>query len=57
MASTTMTFDDSRARRELGISLATGPVALYDSARWFVDHDYVTKERVAQLEWHAPEES
>jgi dihydroflavonol-4-reductase len=54
MASTTMTFDDSRARNELGYRSRPADVALYESARWFVEHDYVTPERVAQLHWHAP---
>jgi dihydroflavonol-4-reductase len=57
MASTTMTFDDARARRELGYRSRPAAVALYDSARWFVEHDYVSDERVAQLDWHAPNDS
>jgi dihydroflavonol-4-reductase len=57
MASTIMTFDDSRARSELGYRSRPAAVALYESARWFVDHRYVDAERVAQLNWHAPEGS
>jgi dihydroflavonol-4-reductase len=55
MASTTMTFDDSRARSELGYRSRPAAVALYESARWFVENNYVSAERVAQLRWHAPE--
>lgn len=55
MASTTMTFDDSRARRELGYRSRPAAVALYDSARWFVDHGYVGATRVARVRWRPPE--
>jgi dihydroflavonol-4-reductase len=55
MASTTMTFDDSRARSELGYRSRPAAVALYESARWFVEHHYVSEERVAQLDWRAPD--
>jgi len=55
MASTTMTFDDSRARDELGYRSRPAAWALYDSARWFVEHGYVKAERVALVRWRAPE--
>ena len=55
MASTTMTFDDARARTEIGYTSRPASHALYDSARWFVEHDYVDAERVALVEWHAPD--
>jgi dihydroflavonol-4-reductase len=54
MATTTMTFDDTRAREELGYTSRPAALALYDSARWFVDNGYVTEERRDQLHWHAP---
>jgi hypothetical protein len=57
MAATTMTFNDTRAREELGYHSRPAAVALYESARWFVEHDYVNAERIAQLRWHPPEGS
>ena len=54
MSTTFMTFDDSRARGELGYQSRPAAHALYDSARWFVDNDYVERERVAQINWSAP---
>ena len=55
MATTTMTFDDSRSRDELGYSSRAPIFALYDSARWFVDHGYVTPARVAKIRWNPPQ--
>jgi dihydroflavonol-4-reductase len=54
MAGTTMTFDDSRAREELGYQSRPAAHALYDSAKWFVDNGYVDAQRVSQLRWRAP---
>jgi dihydroflavonol-4-reductase len=54
MASTTMTFDDARARSELGYSSRPAAEALFDSARWFVNHDYVRAERAQMISWHQP---
>jgi len=54
MASTTMTFDDARARSELGYSSRPAAEALFDSARWFVQHDYVRTERARLISWHPP---
>jgi dihydroflavonol-4-reductase len=55
MATTTMTFDDSRARSELGYRSRPAAHALFESAQWFVDHGYVNAQRMAQLHWSAPE--
>ncbi len=54
MASTTMTFDDSRARVELGYSSRPASLALYDSAKWFVERGYVDAGRVARIGWRPP---
>lgn len=54
MASTPMTFDDSRARAELGYTSRPAGHALYESARWFVEHGYVAPARAAQIRWSAP---
>lgn len=54
MATTTMTFDDARARNHLGYTSRPAVEALYDSARWFVDNGYVDATRVRQLNWQAP---
>lgn len=56
MATTTMTFDDTRARRDLGYTSRPAAHALYDSARWFVENGYVTTERAAQILWSPPDE-
>lgn len=54
MATTTMTFDDSRARSELGYRSRPAASALYESARWFVDNGYVDVERAAKVRWNPP---
>ena len=54
MATTTMTFDDSRARNELGYRSRPADLALYDAAKWFVDHEYVNADRVTMLRWSQP---
>jgi dihydroflavonol-4-reductase len=54
MASTAMTFDDARARDEIGYSSRPASFALFDSAQWFVEHDYVTPERAALIRWSPP---
>jgi len=51
MASTTMTFDDSRARVEIGYSSRPASQALFDSAHWFVEHGYVSVERARMISW------
>lgn len=57
MAATTMTFDDTRARSELGYRSRPAVSALYDSARWFVENHYVSAQRMGLLAWHVPEEA
>jgi dihydroflavonol-4-reductase len=57
MATTTMTFDDARARTELGYTSRPAVSALYDSARWFVANNYVNAERVKMLTWAPPDGS
>jgi dihydroflavonol-4-reductase len=54
MATTTMTFDDSRARSELGYSSRPAAEALFDSAKWFVTNGYVNADRVRMITWHSP---
>jgi dihydroflavonol-4-reductase len=54
MASTTMTFDDMRARSEIGYTSRPAAHALFDSAQWFVAHGYVSAARVAMVSWHPP---
>jgi len=55
MATTTMTFDDARARRELGYVSRPAKLALYDSARWFVENGYVEPNRKNMLRWNTPD--
>jgi dihydroflavonol-4-reductase len=57
MATTTMTFDDSKARSELGYVSRPAQAALFDSARWFVENGYVSAERRAMLAWNPPHET
>lgn len=54
MASTTMTFDDSRSRAEIGYSSRPASQALFDSAQWFVEHGYVSADRARLISWHPP---
>jgi dihydroflavonol-4-reductase len=54
MASTTMTFDDAKARREIGYTSRPAASALFDSAQWFVEHGYVSAERARLIAWHPP---
>ena len=49
MAATHMIYDDSRARTELGYRSRPPADAVEDSARWFVDHGYVTEARRARI--------
>ncbi len=49
MSTTTMIFDDSRARNELGYVSRPARDAVEDSVRWFVDHGYVAPARRAML--------
>ncbi len=43
MSTTTMIFDDSRARRELGYISRPAREAVDDSVRWFLDNGYVRR--------------
>jgi dihydroflavonol-4-reductase len=47
MSTTVMTFDDSRARTELGYSSRPAREAVAESTRWFVDNGYVIPKRRA----------
>jgi dihydroflavonol-4-reductase len=51
MSTTHMSFDDSRARDELGYTSRPATVALARAARWFVDAGYVRPERAASFVW------
>lgn len=50
MSTTSMIFDDARARRELGYASRPARLAVEDSVRWFVENGYVTPGRRAQIE-------
>jgi hypothetical protein len=39
---------------ELGYTSRRAQFALYDSARWFVENDYVGAKRTVQLHWNPP---
>ncbi len=45
MSATTMIFDDSRARSELGYTSRPAVAAVEDSTRWFVDNGYTASPR------------
>jgi len=51
MSTTRMSFDDSRARRELGYRPRPAAEALADSAHWFVDQGLVVPARRAKITW------
>jgi dihydroflavonol-4-reductase len=51
MSSTRMSFDDSRARTELGYAPRPAADALAASAHWFVDQDMVVPARRAKIAW------
>jgi dihydroflavonol-4-reductase len=54
MAATTMTFDDAKARREIGYTSRPASEALLEAAQWFVEHGYVSAERTALISWRPP---
>ena len=54
MATTFMTFNDTRARDELGYLSRPAALALYDSANWFVENGYVSDDKVRKICWNAP---
>ncbi len=49
MSTTHMSFDDTRARTELGYTSRPVSLALARAASWFVDAGYVRPERVARM--------
>ncbi len=49
MSTTTMIFDDARARNELGYVSRPARDAIEDSVRWFVDNGYVVPARRAKV--------
>jgi dihydroflavonol-4-reductase len=49
MSSTSMIFDDSRAREELGYTSRPARDAVEDSVRWFLDNGYVAPRRRSRL--------
>jgi dihydroflavonol-4-reductase len=51
MSTSTMAFDDSRARTELGYSPRPAVEALEASAHWFVDTGAVTARRRERIRW------
>jgi hypothetical protein len=51
MSTTHMSFDDTRARTELGYRSRPPAEALARAARWFVDAGYVRPERLALFSW------
>jgi len=53
IAMTRRIFSDERARRELGYESRPASEALERSARWFVEHDYVSQDRCAKISWRS----
>jgi dihydroflavonol-4-reductase len=53
MSTSTMSFDSSRARRELGFSPRPAIEALVDSARWFAASGRVLDGRLRRIRWSA----
>jgi dihydroflavonol-4-reductase len=51
MSTTHMSFDDGRARTELGYTSRPAVEALTRAAHWFVDAGYVKPERAATFVW------
>jgi dihydroflavonol-4-reductase len=51
MSTTTMRFDDARARRELGYRSRPPVEAIAASARWFLENGYVAARRAAAIRW------
>ena len=51
MSTTHMSFDDRRARSELGYTSRPAREALERAARWFVDADRVRPDRAARIRW------
>ena len=53
MSTTNMKFNDHRARAELGHAPRPASEAFIDSARWFVEHGYVTPKRASRIRFPA----
>jgi dihydroflavonol-4-reductase len=51
MSTTQMSFDDTRARREIGYTSRTALQALEHAARWFAQSGAVHPERLARFAW------
>jgi dihydroflavonol-4-reductase len=51
MSTSRMSFDDARARAELGYAPRPARDALTDSARWFVASGRVSPRRLARIRW------
>jgi hypothetical protein len=51
MSTSTMAFDDTRARSELGYAPRPAVEALEASARWFVDSGAVVPRRREKIRW------
>lgn len=51
MSTSKMSFDDSRARLELGYEPRPAVRALEDSARWFAESGKVSGRRLARIRW------
>jgi dihydroflavonol-4-reductase len=54
MSTRRMVFSDQRARTEIGYTSRPAREAIEESARWFVDHGYVSAARRAAIRWRAP---
>ncbi|HWC39117.1 MAG TPA: hypothetical protein VG476_11340, partial [Acidimicrobiales bacterium] len=52
MSTTSMVFDDSRARRELGYTSGPAAAAIRRSADWYVAQGYVRPERLEKIRRH-----
>ena len=53
MSTSRMSYDDGRARSELGYSSRPATEALESSARWFVESGRVAARRAARIRWSA----
>jgi dihydroflavonol-4-reductase len=51
MSATPMTFNDARARTEIGHVARPAREAISESARWFADNGYVSARRAAMIKW------
>lgn len=53
MSTTQMSFDDARARRELGYQSRPAGAALARAAHWFAEAGYVRPERMHHFRWRS----